>query len=848
MKTTKLFLIVVALASIGFAQSVAPSIPSVTGLINSAGSTCARLVIDSSNSGPTNCVSQQLPSAAGTASIVLSGTFNATIQFEVSADNGNTWISAASSSSTTGTTTFLVSGFNGVRARASAYTSGIVTVTITTSSGGNGTAGANSYTVATLPANPALGTLAQVTDAASQGSCTTGGGSQLSLCRWTGSGTGWKPIGDGGATNATASYAQEGYLSWGPGTITAQTCTSNTIIVPGARQTSDSVTPIWPAMPAGTDPAMWISGADVVTVQLCNPTASSIVFSGSFTFGAVVSVKSGNGLSTNASATLPTGGILAQYDMLTTSAGPVLTDLSGSGNNSGAITGTTTNSQGRIFNGTSDWIAMSQLVNNSDFTACWLSTTTNTGTALWGESNATASQFVRVSTTSSSNSLSGSTTSISLPASRFPSKSPDWDGYCVARTRNQLDGIEFSRFTAVASEASTNIGTVTVTGGGAGIGALNEGSSRVNFWAGTIGYFVLYSRSLTLFEQQAVYNYMAGQVLSRPIFLHPIANTFAASSNVPVWQRQGTLLGITGHTFSEPMGMYDSVNCPTLGSTPCVRVWFSLDGAGIGELETADGVTNVKAHGGAVPTAVLSGPVQPAVVKVGSTYHLYGVNQPNGTHIDHYTSSDGNTWTLSQASVITTGSAGSIDVTALANPSVLYNPDGSGLWYMTYGCEGIWNGAGPTYRTCGATTSDVNGNTGWTKVAANPLLGHSDVPTWLNSTSDESFGNPDLHYINGNWYEWDGSFTIFRFASKTFNDLWVWSQSHPSIRQNSADESAQISDPSMVDCFATLGKTFFYYDAYSLNSTGAGVLKVATAPLPLSSIVTTSEGTTSDWP
>lgn len=57
-----------------------------------------------------------------------------------------------------------------------------------------------SYTVATLPASPAVGTLAQVTDAAFTGSCTSGGGSALALCRWTGSI--WSSIGDGGGIGA----------------------------------------------------------------------------------------------------------------------------------------------------------------------------------------------------------------------------------------------------------------------------------------------------------------------------------------------------------------------------------------------------------------------------------------------------------------------------------------------------------------------------------------------------------------------------------------------------------------------------------------------------------------------
>ena len=53
------------------------------------------------------------------------------------------------------------------------------------------------YTVATLPGSPTTGQLAVVTDAATAGSCTSGGGSAKSFCRYNGSA--WESIGDGGS-------------------------------------------------------------------------------------------------------------------------------------------------------------------------------------------------------------------------------------------------------------------------------------------------------------------------------------------------------------------------------------------------------------------------------------------------------------------------------------------------------------------------------------------------------------------------------------------------------------------------------------------------------------------------
>lgn len=51
------------------------------------------------------------------------------------------------------------------------------------------------YTVATLPGTPSAGQVVIVTDAATAGSCTSGSGSSLALCRYSGSA--WVAVGDG---------------------------------------------------------------------------------------------------------------------------------------------------------------------------------------------------------------------------------------------------------------------------------------------------------------------------------------------------------------------------------------------------------------------------------------------------------------------------------------------------------------------------------------------------------------------------------------------------------------------------------------------------------------------------
>ena len=62
----------------------------------------------------------------------------------------------------------------------------------------SGSAAIPSYIVSGLPGSATVGTLAIVTDALTAGSCTSGLGSALSLCRWTGSA--WATVGGSGGT------------------------------------------------------------------------------------------------------------------------------------------------------------------------------------------------------------------------------------------------------------------------------------------------------------------------------------------------------------------------------------------------------------------------------------------------------------------------------------------------------------------------------------------------------------------------------------------------------------------------------------------------------------------------
>jgi hypothetical protein len=539
---------------------------------------------------------------------------------------------------------------------------------------------------------------------------------------------------------------------------------------------------------------------------------------------------------------------VAEYDMLTTSGGgTVLNDLSGNGHN-GTIHGTTANAQGRLCNGTSDYIGMPILINNSDYTVIVISANSNPSTpgATWAESNATASQFVRFSTSSGSfTQINGSGGATLLPAVSRDVR-PDYDVYFSIRAQNQLTGGMLSRVSQSWSSSNVNIGSVTVSGGGASICALNEGVTRVNFWQGTLAYFALYNFALSMPERQAVYQAMASAVINRSVFVHPWPWSIIPLITAPSWQRQGTVLSQTaaGFEVNESSVIYDA-NC-SLISVPanCFKLWFSGgNGNGIEYAESPDGI--VWTHHGPPGSTILtnpSHPIQPCVLKVGATYHLY-VTSTGTTQVDHYTSSDGINWTAAGLAVISRGPAGAWDATLIANPHILYNPDASGNWYMLYGGKsdgtGIWSSQ---FRDGGATS--VDGVT-WTKASANPFTGQNDVFWGSVNSGVGGIGNPFLAYINGQWVDWSGSYGVVRFSSPVFNGLWIWSQIHPSIFIGSDDESNQLADPVLLE---VNGITYLWYNGYSTNSPALGILKLVIAPMSLARLIQTNEGTTTDWP
>lgn len=98
-----------------------------------------------------SCAWQLVTLSAGQSVVTLAGSFSGTFLVEQT-NNGTTWTTAATLSST-GTTTYNQNGFTAIRVRCSAYTSGTAAVTISTGTGGSSGGGS---TVAPGLGSPAL--------------------------------------------------------------------------------------------------------------------------------------------------------------------------------------------------------------------------------------------------------------------------------------------------------------------------------------------------------------------------------------------------------------------------------------------------------------------------------------------------------------------------------------------------------------------------------------------------------------------------------------------------------------------------------------------------------------------
>jgi uncharacterized repeat protein (TIGR01451 family) len=137
-----------------------------------------------------------------------------------------------------------------------------------------------------------------------------------------------------------------------------------------------------------------------------------------------------------------------------------------------------------------------------------------------------------------------------------------------------------------------------------------------------------------------------------------------------------------------------------------------------------------------------------AVVKVGSTYHMWyaGTSAWPAFRIGYATSPDGIAWTKNAANpVLGPGAPGSWEDATVYGPQVVHHGGYFHMWYS--GGDGATNSEWVLGYAASCDADGVN----WTKEAANPVLGLGTPPAW------DCGDSVDYNYVmndGGTWKMW----------------------------------------------------------------------------------------------
>jgi hypothetical protein len=288
------------------------------------------------------------------------------------------------------------------------------------------------------------------------------------------------------------------------------------------------------------------------------------------------------------------------------------------------------------------------------------------------------------------------------------------------------------------------------------------------------------------------------------------------AANQSVWTRQGSAVD----NAQEASVIIEGNPQILTGSATVFKMWYTI-GFGstptIGYAESVDGISFTPYSG----DLGISG-AHSKIIKNGANYYMY-VTTALGTKIARYSSVNGTSWTLNNASVIPLGAAGQWDSTNFGNTDVFVE---GGTWHMIYEAKG------DEFALGGATSTD--GLT-WTKtgqILTNLYLGGSNI-----------------HKIGGTYYMWCHTTKlpslVKRFRS---SDLLTWVQDppNPTFTRVTKDEGvgmpfAQVCDVELVEYN---GKIYQYYTANpdgSATYSGGVKIKVAITNMPFIQLITTTE-------
>lgn len=291
------------------------------------------------------------------------------------------------------------------------------------------------------------------------------------------------------------------------------------------------------------------------------------------------------------------------------------------------------------------------------------------------------------------------------------------------------------------------------------------------------------------------------------------------------WQRKGVVI-YPDPTLSnprlagEPTLIAPEGNPLVLTTLSTVwKMWYSQGGVlGIFYAESADGVHWTPYVGAGTQGAVISNAQRPYVIKIGGTYHAYVSPGSGGTadkQIDHYTSSNGVTWTLAKANAISYSTYQSNNSGGVVIAGTLY------LFVEHTGIE----------------------------IALYTSTNYSDF-TRVGQVISGAICGPSVPYqhADGTWYMWVHTLAdsqIQRWSAPALTGPWVNSEPGFDFIQMTDDEGkstgvGQCADPFVIEVG---GKTYLYYSSNQITGGQAyAQVKLAISDLPLELLVKTPGG------
>lgn len=528
--------------------------------------------------------------------------------------------------------------------------------------------------------------------------------------------------------------------------------------------------------------------------------------------------------------------IASDYDMVTITGGTTLVDQSGNAHNGTIGSGITSVSTGLSYPGTA-LTSIPAVVGNSDFLVMVLVSGSSGISWYEGDNSNNLVERINAGSQGGNSYLNGTGGSVSWSPFQYPNYFSDWHVYFLQRSHATV-------ITGCLDQnlyQSKNLGNVTALGTTYGALGGQLWSSGSNSFVTQIQGWARVRLNPKPGDLQSDYAAIRSNVAGRGIYLPDLVT---GKYPTAAWQRQGTVLASTSNGVANEKVLALTTDCQ-LVSNPCLAMVADY-GSILGYTESTDGL-----NWHALTTITLSGTRSSGGYQPGWLYdpatgkYWLTTSYASSAGLDVYSSAahTPNAYTLVTHAIVT---ASGLSWSSINNSAM--SKVGSTI-YLVF--DGYLSGCGGTCGVIGGiTTTDYNT---WTVAGATPLTGNG---------YPEAMGGPTIAYLNNEWYMWGHGATqsgwlggIYRRQAASFNSIWQRSSPSgfpltgnpiPTFSAAAPDEYSQLASASLVTPPWNAGQTYLYY--CSADASNVLHIKLAIANMPMSQLVLTGEGASTDVP